>query len=271
MVVSIKESFNLPNGDIRVYVSAKAIGKIEDVRIAEGFYKAKVSQYEYIEENEEITAKKEALRKLLIDDFKKYVELDGNIYDESVFSIGEVTNLHKLADIIIYHLDLKANEYYDLLKELDSEKRLTLLHQILCKEIDLKNLSIEIDQEVQDNINQSQKEYYLREKIDVIKKELNETTGEFESETDELRAKIEKLKIDKDSKKSLFKDLSRLESIPEMSPDYGVISAYLEFAANLPWSKKSKDLLEAYLGSEAKVDDFIKDAVEAKVFESKKK
>lgn len=244
MVVSIKESFNLPNGDIRVYVSAKAIGKIEEVRIAEGFYKAKVSQYEYIEENEEITAKKEALRKLLIDDFKKYVELDGNIYDESVFSIGEVTNLHKLADIIIYHLDLKANEYYDLLKELDSEKRLTLLHQILCKEIDLKNLSIEIDQEVQDNINQSQKEYYLREKIDVIKKELNETTGEFESETDELRAKIEKLKIDKDSKKSLFKDLSRLESIPEMSPDYGVISAYLEFAANLPWSKKSKDLLD---------------------------
>lgn len=244
MVVSIKESFNLPNGDIRVYVSAKAIGKIEEVRIAEGFYKAKVSQYEYIEENEEITAKKEALRKLLIDDFKKYVELDGNVYDESVFSIGEVTNLHKLADIIIYHLDLKANEYYDLLKELDSEKRLTLLHQILCKEIDLKNLSIEIDQEVQDNINQSQKEYYLREKIDVIKKELNETTGEFESETDELRAKIVKLKIDKDSKKSLFKDLSRLESIPEMSPDYGVISAYLEFAANLPWSKKSKDLLD---------------------------
>ena len=147
MVVSIKESFNLPNGDIRVYVSAKAIGKIEEVRIAEGFYKAKVTEYKYIEEDEEITPRKEALRKLLIDDFKRYVELDGNVYDESVFSIGEVTNIHKLADIIIYHLDLKANEYYDLLKELDSEKRLTLLHQILCKEIDLKNLSIEIDQE----------------------------------------------------------------------------------------------------------------------------
>lgn len=244
MVVSIKESFNLPNGDIRVYVQAKAIAKIEEVRIGEGFYRASVTEYEYIEENEKDSKKKQALRKLLIEDFKTYVELDGNTFDESVFSISEVTNLHRLADIIIYHLDLRADEYYELLAELDCEKRLTLLHQILMKEIDLKNLSIEIDQEVQENINQSQKEYYLREKIDVIKKELNETTGEFDNETDQLREKIKKLKIDKDSKESLLKDLSRLETIPEMSPDYGVISSYLDFTVNLPWSKKTKDLLD---------------------------
>ena len=111
MVVSIKESFNLPNGDIRVYVQAKAIAKIEEVKIGEGFYRASVTEYEYIEENEKDSKKKQALRKLLIEDFKSYVELDGNTFDESVFSISEVTNLHRLADIIIYHLDLSCLLY----------------------------------------------------------------------------------------------------------------------------------------------------------------
>ena len=158
--------------------------------------------------------------------------------------MGEVHNLHRLADVIIYHLDLKAEEYYALLKELDTEARLTLLHEILTREIELKNLSLEIDQEVQENINQSQKEYFLREKIDAIQRELNEATGDYESEAIELINKIEKLKLDENSKKSLLKDANRLASIPEMSPDYGVISAYLDFVVNLPWNKKSKDKLD---------------------------
>ena len=250
MVVSIKESFSLPNGDIRVYVQAKSIAKIKEVSTGEGFYKAVVEEYEYIEENESETNKKEALRKMLIEDFKTYIELDGSNFDESVSSIGEVYNLQRLADIIIYHLDLKAEEYYALLKELDTEKRLSLLHSILSKEIELKNLSIEIEEDVQENINQSQKEYYLREKIEAIRRELSETTGDFESEAQELIDKINKLSIDEDSKKSLLKDAERLEAIPEMSPDYGVISAYLNFAVNLPWDEKTKDVLDIKNASE---------------------
>ena len=269
MVVNIKESFTLPNGDIRVYVQAIAVAKIEKVKIAEGFFRAEVSEYEYIEANDEDSTKKQALRKLLIEDFKTYVELDGNIYDDSVFSITEVDNLHRLMDIIIYHLDLSAAEYYNLLTELDTENRMTLLHQILTKEIDLKNLSIEIDEEVQENINQSQKEYYLREKIDVIKKELNETTGDYDNELDSLKEKIEALEIEQDIKDSFIKDLSRLESIPEMSPDYGVISSYLDFAVNLPWNEKSKDKLDIKRAEEILDEDhYGLDEVKERILES---
>ena len=244
MVVSIKESFSLTNGDIRVYVQAKSIAKIKEIKLGEGFYKAVVEEYEYIQENEDETNRKEALRKMILDDFKAYIDLDGSNFDESISSIGEVYNLQRLADIIIYHLDLKAEEYYALLKELDTEKRLSLLHTILVKEIELKNLSMEIEQDVQENINQSQKEYYLREKIEAIRRELNEATGEYESEAAELIDKINKLNIAEASKKSLLKDAQRLEAIPEMSPDYGVISAYLDFAVNLPWEEKTKDILD---------------------------
>lgn len=269
MVVSIKESFSLPNGDIRVYVQAKSIAKIKEVSTGEGFYKAVVEEYEYVEENESETNKKEALRKMLIEDFKAYIELDGNNLDESAFSINEVYNLHRLADIIIYHLDLKAEEYYALLKELDTEKRLSLLHSILSKEIELKNLSIEIEEDVQENINQSQKEYYLREKIEAIRRELSETTGDFESEAQELIDKINKLGIDEDSKKSLLKDAERLEAIPEMSPDYGVISAYLDFVVNLPWDEKTKDVLDIKNASEIlDQDHYGLDEVKERILES---
>ncbi len=269
MVVSIKESFSLPNGDIRVYVQAKSIAKIKEVKKGEGFYKAVVEEYQYIEENDPETNTKEALRKMLLEDFKTYIELDGNNLDESAFSISEVYNLHRLADIIIYHLDLKADEYYALLKELDTEKRLSLLHSILSKEIELKNLSIEIEEDVQENINQSQKEYYLREKIEAIRRELSETTGDFESEAQELIDKINKLKIDEDSKKSLLKNAERLEAIPEMSPDYGVISAYLNFAVNLPWDKKTKDILDIKNAEEILDEDhYGLDEVKERILES---
>lgn len=269
MVVNIKESFSLPNGDIRVYVQAKSIAKIKEISTGEGFYKAVVEEYEYVEENESETNKKEALRKILIEDFKTYIELDGSSFDESVSSIGEVYNLQRLADIIIYHLDLKAEEYYALLKELDTEKRLSLLHSILSKEIELKNLSIEIEEDVQENINQSQKEYYLREKIEAIRRELSETTGDFESEAQELIDKINKLSIDEDSKKSLLKDAERLEAIPEMSPDYGVISAYLDFVVNLPWNEKTKDILDIKNAEEILDEDhYGLDEVKERILES---
>lgn len=269
MVVNIKESFSLPNGDIRVYVQAKSIAKIKEISTGEGFYKAVVEEYEYVEENESETNKKEALRKMLIEDFKTYIELDGSSFDESVASIGEVYNLQRLADIIIYHLDLKAEEYYALLKELDTEKRLSLLHSILSKEIELKNLSIEIEEDVQENINQSQKEYYLREKIEAIRRELSETTGDFESEAQELIDKINKLSIDEDSKKSLLKDAERLEAIPEMSPDYGVISTYLDFVVNLPWDEKTKDILDIKNAEEILDEDhYGLDEVKERILES---
>lgn len=269
MVVNIKESFRLPNGDIRVYVQAKSIAKLKEISTGEGFYKAVVEEYEYVEEKESETNKKEALRKILIEDFKTYIELDGSSFDESVASIGEVYNLQRLADIIIYHLDLKAEEYYALLKELDTEKRLSLLHSILSKEIELKNLSIEIEEDVQENINQSQKEYYLREKIEAIRRELSETTGDFEREAQELIDKINKLSIDEDSKKSLLKDAERLEAIPEMSPDYGVISAYLDFVVNLPWDEKTKDVLDIKNAEEILDEDhYGLDEVKERILES---
>ena len=250
IVATIKETFTMPNGEIRVFVQARGVGKLEKLKVAEGFLRSDVEIYEYLEENQEETDTLQALKKLLLEDFKEYVSINEDIMDEISYGMVEVENYHRLVDLISFHLDLSPKEYYQLLSELDITERMKFLHRTIDKEIELKNLGLEIEKEVTDNINKSQKEYYLREKMDVLKKELNQTTGQAENEVDEFRQKIAKIKFDKESKKSLNKDLDRLDSIPEMSPDYGVILSYLDFVVGLPWNKKSKESLDIKKASE---------------------
>ena len=250
IVAEIKETFPLPNGDIRVFVQATGLGKLKKLHVAEGFLRCEIEKYEYVEENEEKTEVLEALRKLLVKDFRDYAMINDDIMDEIAYGMTELENYHRLVDLITYHLDLAPKEYYEILSTFDAKERMELTHRIINKEIELKNLGEEIERTVSENINQSQKEYYLREKMDVLKKELASTTGQAENEVDELRAKIKKIKFDKQARKSLEKDLDRLDLIPEMSPDYGVISSYLDFVVGLPWNKKSKESLDIKRASE---------------------
>ena len=250
IVAEIKETFPLPNGDVRVFVQATGLGKIKNLHVAEGFLRAEVEKYEYIEENEEKTDILEALRKLLVSEFRDFAMINDDIPDEIAYGMTEIENYHRLVDLITYHLDLAPKEYYQILSTFNAKERMELVHRIINKEIELKNLGTEIELAVTENINQSQKEYYLREKMDVLKKELASTTGQAENEVDELRSKIKKIKFDKQARKSLEKDLDRLDLIPEMSPDYGVLSSYLDFVVGLPWSKKSKESLDIKKASE---------------------
>lgn len=255
IVADLKETFTLPNGDIRTFVQGKSVARLLDLSVGEGYLKAEVEVYEYIGEDDEDLPKLEAIKKLLIEDFKEYASLDKDILDEISYQLADLDDYHKLVDLICFHLELAPKEYYKILSTLDTKDRMLSLHRIVNKEIDLKNLGLEIEKEVTENINKSQKEYYLREKLEVLKKELNETTGQADNEVDELRDKLSKINFDKESRKSLNKDLDRLDSIPEMSPDYGVISSYLDFVAGLPWEAKSKDRLDINIASKILDED----------------
>lgn len=244
IVASIKDTFELPNGVTRVFVDPIGVARLDDLEVSEGFLKATVSEYHYMEEEEKDKENLLSLKKILIDDFKEYISLDNNALDEIAYSLIEIDNFHRLVDVITFHLELAPKEYYQILETIDTEKRMLALHEIITKEISLKKLSKEIEKQVQDNINKSQKDYYLREKMEVLKKEINENNGEAKSEADYYRKKIKAIKLDKESKKSLEKDIERIDSLPEMSPDYGVLSAYLDFVVSLPWNKLSKDVID---------------------------
>lgn len=244
VIAQVKEMFTMPNGITRVFVNPLGVGKLKKVNISEGFLKAEIDEYLYQEERDMGKLELDALKKILIDDFKEYINLANDNLEEISYSLIEIENYQRLVDVICFHLELAPKEYYSLLSTLDTKERMTLLHELIRKEITLKNLSSDIENKVQENINQSQKDYYLREKMEVLKKEINANSGTAYSEADYYRQKLDKIKFDSESRKSLEKDLERLDSIPEMSPDYGVLSAYLDFVVSLPWKKKSKDIMD---------------------------
>lgn len=244
IIATIKETFDLPNGVNRIFVNPIGVGRLKDVEVSEGFLKGEIEEYKYLEDLEKEDMNLLSLKKILIDDFKEYINLENTGLDEIAYSLIEIDNFHRLVDVISFHLELAPKEYYQILSTLDTEKRMLVLHEILRKEISLKRLSQDIEKKVQDSINKSQKDYYLREKMEVLKKEINENSGEAKSEADYYRKKIKNIKLDKESKKSLEKDIERIDSLPEMSPDYGVLSAYLDFVVSLPWNKKTKDVID---------------------------
>ena len=255
IVASVKEIFNLPNGNLRVFVNPVGVGRLDKVNISEGFLKGEIEEYIYKEDSEKGDLELDALKKILIEDFKEYIGLVNENLEEISYSLVEIENYHRLVDVISFHLELSPKEYYRILSSLDSKERMTILHEIIRKEITLKNLSSEIEKQVQENINKSQKDYYLREKMEVLKKEISENSGEPESEADYYKKKLAKIKFDKESRKSLDKDIQRLDSLPEMSPDFGVLSAYLDFVVSLPWNKKSKDIIDIKRASEVLDED----------------
>lgn len=243
-VATIKQTFNLQNGNVRVLVEGESIAKLENLDIEEGFFKASVEEYIYDKDRLELTDNLEALRRLIIEDFNEYSKLETEIPQEVIIAISEIEDVVKLSDMLIAYINISDKEQYELLKELDVEKKLENLHQIIKKEISLKKLSKEIDQKVQTNINKNQKEYYLREKLDTIKEELAQTSGEETNFVEEYKNKIDKLKIKAEDKKPLYKELQRLETIPQMSPDYGVIRSYLDFVLEIPFNKSTKDQID---------------------------
>ena len=140
-IASIKQTFNLQNGELRVLIEAKSVGEVLNVKIEDGFFKAEVKEYIFDEENFESNENIEALKKMLVEDFRSYVSIDNSIPPEIAFSLVEIENIDKLANLITYYLPLSPKENYSLLKELDIEEKLINLHKLIQKEIELKDLS----------------------------------------------------------------------------------------------------------------------------------
>lgn len=146
----------------------------------------------------------------------------------------------EISDILVHNLDLNRVTKLRYLLEDNVTTRLTYLLEDLYKEQMFKELEIKIDNEVKRSINESQKEYYLREKMKAIQEELGEK-AKRETEIDEIRKKIKEAGMPKSIEEKAMTELNRYVSMPGSSPESGVIRKYLDFMIDLPWSKQSVD------------------------------
>jgi ATP-dependent Lon protease len=183
----------------------------------------------------------EALAKSLKSSFTELIKISPNLNEEHAGMLSNIDRPSRLADRATSLLSVSNSEKQEVLEELDIKKRVENAINLLQKEIQRIKLGEEIQTEVQDEISKTQREYYLREQMKTIQKELGEDNQTVE--LDELTKKIDDVKMSKEATKVAHKELDRLGRISPQSPEYSVARTYLEWLTDLPWSKSSKDNL----------------------------
>ena len=185
------------------------------------------------------SAEIEGIKVNLQEIFKKLIDIAPYLSEEQFHALSNIQNPGKLADKTISLMNISTNEKQDVLEELDIKKRLEKCTVLINREIHRIELGEKIQSDVQDEISKSQREYFLREQMKAIQKELGEDTGGVE--LDELDEKIKEAKMPEKVEKVARKELSRMQKIPAQSPEYTVSRTYLDWLVELPWSKESKD------------------------------
>ncbi|SFK10254.1 endopeptidase La [Brevibacillus centrosporus] len=239
-VARVKQMLKLPNGTIRVLVEGLQRAKIEEYLQQEDYFVVSITylQEEKAEENEV-----EALMRSLLNHFEQYIKLSKKVSPETLTSVQDIEEPGRLADVIASHLPLKMKDKQEILETINIQERLEILLTILNNEREVLELERKIGNRVKKQMERTQKEYYLREQMKAIQKELGDKDGR-QSEVDELRAQLEKSDAPERIKTKIEKELERLEKMPSTSAEGSVIRTYIDTLFSLPWTKTTEDNLD---------------------------
>jgi len=233
--------FDMPDNSKSAIVQGVERVKILSYVDDDPFFKAVVEEIE-TESPSKDDLELDALAKNLRGSFSELIQVAPNLTEEHSGMLSNIQNPARLSDRVISLLTVPNAEKQAILEEMDIKKRVEEAITILTREIQRIKLGEEIQSEVQDEISKSQREYYLREQLKAIKKELGE--DESSVEIKELEDKVKKAKMTKEAEKVSLKELDRLLKIPTQSPEYSVSRTYVEWLIDLPWSKSTKDQLD---------------------------
>ncbi|MEW6241994.1 MAG: LON peptidase substrate-binding domain-containing protein, partial [Chloroflexota bacterium] len=185
----------------------------------------------------------QALMRSALDLFDRCVQLDRSIPEEAHLFAMNIAEPGWLADMIATTLSLNFVEKQSLLLMTDPRLRLQRINKILAEEVDVLELEDEIHSRVQNEVDKSQREFYLREQMKQIQTELGE--GDiFTRDVSELRQKIEKMALPDEVRRTAMKELERLNQMPPMAPEVGIIRTYLDWILELPWTNSTEDNLD---------------------------
>ena len=231
--------FDMPDNSKSAIVQGVERVKMLDYVDDDPYFIAKVTRVQDVEESD---IKLDALVKNLRNTFSELIHVAPNLTEEHSGMLSNIQKPARLADRAISLLTVSNSEKQDILEELDVKARVEKSIAVLAREIQRIKLGEEIQSEVHDEISKTQREYYLREQMKAIKKELGEDEGSVE--LNELEAKVKEVKMSEEAEKVALKELDRLSRIPTQSPEYSVARTYIEWLADLPWSKSSKDTVD---------------------------
>ena len=241
VVAEIKQLLKLPSGALRILI--QGLNRVEvtsviDAPFKDVYLEGFVQPFESIEPEE--NAETEAMRRILLQSFEKWLITGKKVTTEVMLNFKNITTAGEIADIIAGYLTISIDEKEELLELADVKERMHRLYAFLCKEQEIAELEKNIAQEVRKQIEKNQREYYLREQIKVINKELGDG-DERQAEVDEYKKQMEGRDLPPEVTDKLNKELDRLYKMPPMMAESGVIRNYVETLLALPWGIYGKD------------------------------
>ena len=249
-LVRIQQLLRLPGGIVRILADGISRVEIRGYSDKENYTEVAAVKIQevYAESNEN-----EALRRLMLHRFTDWLDnLKGN--DELKEKAEAIQDAGTLADFIAAQLPLRLVARQQMLEIYDVSQRMRRVCGLLDTEVDIASLESKLNMEVRGKMDQQQKEYYLREKIKAIHKELGDKYDK-DTEVEELREKIRKMKLDKEIEEVMLKEVDRLDSMPPMMAESAIIRSYLDWMMELPWKKETKDRLDLALAQQILDED----------------
>ena len=239
-LAQVLKVFDMPDNSKSAIVQGISRVKILDYTNQEPYFFAAVESME----DEPITdgLEVDALAANLRQAFDELMKVAPNLTEEHSGMLKNIQKPNRLTDRAISVITISNQEKQEILEELNVKKRIEKALNLISREIQRIKLGEEIQSEVHDEITKTQREYYLREQMKAIKKELGEDEGSVE--TKELEDKLKAAKMPEDAEKVAMKELDRLSRIPTQSPEYNVSRTYIEWLSDLPWSESTDDRID---------------------------
>lgn len=237
VIARIKQMLKLQGDTIRILVEGISRARIAELVSEEPYLQCAVEEIpdQIPEEN---TAQLKALKRNVENNFEKYAELTKRVNGDTIGSVREIDNVSVFADVLASHLNIKLEERQQLLETFDAGERLEKINEILVREIEILKIEQDISAKVKSQVNQNQKEYYLREQMRAIQGELG-MDEDVEGEQAEWLRQLNELGLEEKTHQKIEKEIKRFSKMQPMSAESTVSRTYIETILSLPWNVSS--------------------------------
>jgi len=250
VIANVLQMVRLPDGTVKVLVEGVKRIYVEELIDSDDFYMCSYKQIDELENQDDESL--EPLKRSVLNQFERYVSLHPRIPPEILMTLSDVEDPSQLADLVASHLMVKIKERQDILESVDVKERLEKILKVLFQEIELLQLELSIQEKVKQQLEKSQKEYYLREQLRIIQNELGQ---EEYSEIEQLRKSILDAKMPPEAQEKALHELERMAKMPPLSAEATVVRTYIDWLINMPWEKRTRDTVDIRLAKKVLDED----------------
>ena len=233
----ILQLLKLPDGTVKVLVEGLARCKVKKIEFTADYITADIEEFE---NSEVLSDTIKALGRSVVSKYETYANINNKTSSEVLTSVKDIEDENKLADTVASQIAINIQEKQKILEEIDLEKRLNMILSYIEGELSVLQVEKKIRRRVKNQMEKTQKEYYLNEQMKAIQKELEDGEGGASEDIAELTEKINKTKLSKEAKEKAYNELKKLKQMSPMSAEATVVRNYLDWLLDIPWGKKKR-------------------------------